>query len=513
MNNSKKRNIVLIICDEMRADFLNAYGADFIPTPNIDALAENGVVFDNAITAATVCGPARAAIITGQNVCGHDNWTNDMPFREGTEFFAERLYEDGYMTAAVGCFDHEPRCQYKVHFNEYLAFLQERHPEEQSPYARDGYHFKYPEEEFYDYWTADRAIEFIEGYTKTGKAPNGATAKEENAPFYLFCGFLSPHSPAIPPREVSGTVDPAKLPKVRNSTRQDIAPVEKYRRAILNPTEAVLDPESVAEERQRARLAYAEMIVEADRLVGRIVKTLKEQGIYDNTTIIFSADHGSVDNDYNVMTKGPWPYKSQLFIPLIVSNHPRVKPGTRCDALCGNLDIGATILDVADDHKKFKLSRSLIETAEGKLPEREVNMSEFCDSCKTLVDKRYTFTYYPFTGETCLYDRVADPEERINLGGKEEYREIERKFLMHAVDFMILNKGIRIEAHDLVPEVKAGIEKKDPTFLDDFDIAFPIANMQQIERLKALGLDWEMNEFCKTRPIKAHYGVYFNQNN
>ncbi|NLM78435.1 MAG: sulfatase, partial [Ruminococcaceae bacterium] len=151
----------------------------------------------------------------------------------------------------------------------------------------------------------------------------------------------------------------------------------------------------------------------------------------------------------------------------------------------------------------------LLGIAGGSVPEREVNMSEFCDSCKTLVDKRYTFTYYPFTGVTGLYDRVADPEETTNIGGKPEYADVERKFLMHVIDFMVLAKGVRIEAHDLVPDVKKGIEKKDPKFLDNIDIAYPLASMAEVERLKQAGLPWDYNEFCRTRKIKAHYGVYF----
>ena len=64
--NAKKRNVLVIMCDQLRPDFLNAYGADgFIPTPNIDELARNGVVFDNAITASTVCAPARMSFFTG----------------------------------------------------------------------------------------------------------------------------------------------------------------------------------------------------------------------------------------------------------------------------------------------------------------------------------------------------------------------------------------------------------------------------------------------------------------
>ena len=107
MNN--KRNVVLILCDQMRPDFIGPYGADFVKTPNLDALAANGVTFDNAITASTVCAPARASIMTGLHVSGHGAWTNDIPCKEGTEYIADRMNAAGYMTAAVGEFDHAPK--------------------------------------------------------------------------------------------------------------------------------------------------------------------------------------------------------------------------------------------------------------------------------------------------------------------------------------------------------------------------------------------------------------------
>lgn len=520
-----RRNVVMIMCDQLRPDFLGAYGADFIPTPNIDALAEQGVVFDNAITASTVCAPARMSFLTGQFVSGHDAWTNEIPAKAGTEYLPERLSDAGYMTAAVGCYDHAPYesplgYQYRKLFLggmegcDYAKFLKGKHPEETSVYPHDDKgRFLYDEEDFYDRWSADCATEFIESYTKTGKAPDGTAPRDENAPFFLYCGFLSPHMPLIPPREVAGTVDPDRLPPVLLLDRpdEDIPSVERYRRAFLNTHEALVDPSSELKKWEKERLLYAELIVEIDALVGRIVQSLKDNGIYDNTTIIFTSDHGSVDNDYAVISKGPWPYKAQLFIPMIISNAPRLSKGTHCDALCGNLDIGATVLDLAGDHKAFGVARSMLGLADGTVAEREINMSEFCDSCKTLVDKRYTFTYYPFTGRTCLFDRINDPEERINLGGKPEYLELERKFMMHVVDFMILAKGVRLEAHDMVPDVTAGIEQKHPKFLDTFDIAYPLSSREQIERLKAAGLSWDYNEFCKTRPIKKHYGVYFDE--
>ena len=80
---------------------------------------------------------------------------------------------------------------------------------------------------------------------------------------------------------------------------------------------------------------------------------------------------------------------------------------------------------------------------------------------------------------------------------------------MHCIDFMILSKGVRMEAHDLVPSAQEGIKKKHPNFLDDFDVAYPIESMTAIERLKQAGLPYDYNEFCRTIEIKAHYGVYF----
>ena len=148
--------------------------------------------------------------------------------------------------------------------------------------------------------------------------------------------------------------------------------------------------------------------------------------------------------------------------------------------------------------------------ANGSEPEREVHMSEFCDACKTLVTKQYTFTYYPFTQQTCLYDRINDPLEMTDLSSNSEYTALRMSMLMHVIDFMCIAKGVRLEAHDVVPEIKAGLEKKDPKFLDNFDISFPLASWKEVERVEQAGLDATYNEFCRNREIKSHYGVYFH---
>ncbi len=513
------RNIVLISADSLRADFLSPYGCDFIPTPNIESLAQSGVTYTNAITAATVCAPARASALTGLLVSDHDYWTNQLSFRPGIEFLPERLRDAGYLTAKVGVDDHitpdnDMGYRYIKLFTEnkpgsvYLKELQARHPEATHyGMSEDGYHFKYPEDEHYDRWSCDNAVEFIQSYAESGTLPDGTSTEEK--PFFLNCAFLMPHAPYLPPKEVAGLVDESKMPARMELTRDDIPAVEAYRRAWIYDPAAGAAPENKLEEQRKLRLAYCEMVAEIDRLVGRILDALRATGLWENTTVLLTADHGSMEYDYGLDTKGPFPYHGQLFIPMIVANHPRLEAGTRCDCLCGNIDIGATFLDIAGDTRAFGLSRSLIGMADGAVPEREVHISEFCDSCKNLIDKRYTFSYYPFTGVCTLFDRIEDPDETVNLANLPEYTEVKLRFMMHLTDYMILAKGVRIEAHDLAPEVKAGIEKKDPAFLDHFDICYPLPNMASVEKVREAGLDGDYNEFCRDREIKAHYGVYF----
>lgn len=499
-----RRNILVLVCDQLRASFLNAYTPSAVPTPHIDALARDGVVFANAITASPVCAPARASILTGRHVCDHDAWTNNVPCREGLEFFPRRLQAAGYDTAVFGVLDHFPHddmCGFRHcklmeggllgEREEYMAFLRQRHPEVKRFFNGGNYEFAFAEEEFYDHWIASRAIEYIE--------QRAACPRE---PFLAYVGFLSPHAPLIPPKEVHGTVDPERLP--RPMQRQGgMSPVTTYRGVLVTAKKPV-------EVQMRERTAYAELIVEVDRQVGRVVAALKAAGLYENTTILFTADHGDMLEDFGLTTKGPYPYRSSLFIPMILSNHPGLRRGARNDSLVGNIDVGATVLDIAGDHRAFGYSRSLVDAAQPvpKHP-REVNYSEFCDAMKLVMDKRYTYCYFPFTGYADLYDREADPDELRNLAGDPAHAPVEMAFLKHIIEFVTLARGVRIEAHDMIPPLRAGLERKAPKFLDDFVIAYPIASEAERRRLREAGLSDDYNEFCRERKVFAHYGVYW----
>ncbi len=496
------RNIVVILCDQLRKDFLSVYGCDAIPTPNLDRLAQSGAVFENAITQSPVCAPARACMMTGRYVSDHGVWTNDVPFRPGLEYLAENMNKLGYATGAFGKLHHYPAEDTKGFRHtkqmeetrlgkkdDYYKYLKKRHPEIEDVmfnYDMQKLVFNYPHEDYYEYFIASEAINFISNSAARSK------------PFFAWVSFQGPHTPYDPPAEVKGTVDASKLPRPIDSDYSTMPDVHKYRSAMFPPP-------GTLQRNMKIREAYGEMIHYIDIQVGRIIEHLKNNGLYDNTTFIFSADHGDLIGDHNNNYKGPFPYEAQLAIPLIISNHCDVKKGTRSQNLVGNIDIPSTVLDIAGSQHRMGVSLSLIEQAKDS-PEytRRVNFSEFCDSCKIVEDRFYRYAYYPFTSQAQLFDKVNDPHELNNLAGLKDYAPIEQKFLKDIMDFQIIAKGVRIEAHDFVPLQQKGLEEKFPLYKKDFVAAYPL-NENNINNLKKKNLDYKYNEFIRDYDIKAGY--------
>ncbi|MGL4738799.1 MAG: sulfatase family protein, partial [Cellulosilyticaceae bacterium] len=469
----KQKHIVVILCDQLRREFLNCYGGKIVPTPHIDALAQMGVVFDQAITQSPVCAPARACMMTGRHVSDHGVWTNDVPFRSGLEYLPERMNALGYHTCAFGKLHHVPAEDTKgfqfvklmeedrlAEKEEYLQFLKNQYPEVKSVFNTDAQGFKYSSESYYEGWIADQAMHHLKDHLR----------EQTDQPFLVWISFQGPHTPYDPPEAVRGMADSSQIPDFLPAPEEDISSVVTYRR-VLGCSEA-----DWQKTMRQNRIKYCEMIAELDRQVGRIMEQLQVLGIFEETVFIFSSDHGDLLHDYNgVSSKGPFPYSSQLNIPLILANHPEVPRGKRSDSLVGNIDIAATALAIAGDTRGLGVSWSLIEQAKASpCITRKVNYSEFCDTMKLAEDKQYRFCYYPFTTDTVLFDKTADPQELHNLSGQSQYAEIEARFLREIIDFMILAKGIHIEAHDFVPEVQKGVADKSPYFKETFEVAYPI---------------------------------------
>ena len=222
---SRPPNIVFLFPDQLRRDFLSCYGADFIDTPNIDWIADNGVRYDNAYSASPICVPARTALLTGMNAVKNGVTDNLHALRPdyadaGIRTWPQLLAAAGYYTSAVGKmhfypwdarhgFQYRVVCEDKLWAyvrDDYYHYLKERGLrklpwDEYGDYvaSRGPATTDVPWEHSWDRYTGREARRFIERHGSDG-------------PFALMVGFPGPHDPYDPPIDFPHRYDAADMP-------------------------------------------------------------------------------------------------------------------------------------------------------------------------------------------------------------------------------------------------------------------------------------------------------------
>lgn len=491
-----KKDIIVILCDQLRPDFLPCYGFKGANLPNFQRLADMGICFDHSITSSPVCAPARASMMTGRYVSDHGVWTNDTKFRDNIKFLPEEMNKLGYKTGCFGKLHHYPgkdtkgfQVSYQMEENrlktqdDYFKYLKEKHEDINSIFnIKDGF-FKYPENEYYEHWITDKALEFL-------KNDNGQ-------PIFSWISYQGPHGPMDPPSTISNDKS-NEIPEPYNITFDPPAEVIRYRKS-RNFKES-------SDDRDKYRKKYVDMIIEIDSQIGRILDFLEDSNRLKDTVIIFSTDHGDMCIDYGMIQKGPFPYSAQLEVPMIFIDPDNNIRGVHSDMLVNNIDIPATVIDIAGGDKIFASSRSIPAMIKDESLRRQELYSEFADSVRIISDHNFRFAYYPFAHESVL---LKLDDETTNLSYNPDYCSQVNKYMQKIVDYMISSKGVKIEAQDLTPLVQKGLEEIIPDYKDCIPIAFPIASEYQRERLRKDGLDPDYNEFCKSKEIYRSYSVYW----
>ncbi|MDX1393802.1 MAG: sulfatase-like hydrolase/transferase [Gemmatimonadota bacterium] len=345
-------NVVVVVVDDLRYDELGVTGHPYVETPNIDRLAAEGALFERAFHAVPLCSPNRASLLTGQYPSRHgiiDNVARNLA-SHGLKTFPAALQRNGYATAFLGKWhmgnDPTPR----PGFDEWVA-LPGQGRSENPVFFEDG---ELREVEGYttDILT-DRAVEFI---------------RDREGPFAVYLAHKAVH-PDIAQLD-DGSVDPATsrgfVPAPRHLGRYDQAVFPRHPSTITslddltgkpairhalesrrpgNPTELLGDAEGMGTNDLTIR-RRAEMLLAVDDGVGRIVATLEELGILDETVIVFTSDNGYFYGEHGLTSERRMPYEESIRNPLIVRYPPRVAAGSRPDGLVSTVDLAPTILDL-----------------------------------------------------------------------------------------------------------------------------------------------------------------------
>ena len=405
---SSRPNVVVLFPDQLRALSLPLFGEQQIDTPNIDRLASEGVLLENAISNCPVCTPARAMLVTGRYPQTTGHLINTTRTRHSEISIADTFAHWGYKTAWIG----------KWHLHTGLWPALDRLPQHPDwvPEGRDRLGFEYwraynQHMVFFDGFVNkdDWNYERWDGYETDGLLNYGFEFMDaaEDDPFLL---FLSPHPPHYTPFEFAPQRYYDMLPD-----------------AIVMPANVPEHQQAAAKDMYRHYLA---MILAVDEMLGRLLDYLDRKGLADNTIVLFASDHGTQGGSQGV---NPWskknPYEGSIHIPGIVRFPGRIAPNSRWDGILSLVDIFPTLCGLADlpvprSIEGRDLSDCLLNGGYGKSADSAfiMNFSKWFDwfqdgaEWRGVRTRQHTYARW-LNGKTELYDLVEDPLQMRNLAG------------------------------------------------------------------------------------------------
>ncbi len=413
---SQRPNIIVLVTDDQRAGTMGCAGNPIIKTPNMDALANDGVMFTNAFVTTSICASSRASIFSGQ-------WTS----RHGIKGFATHftpealaqtypmvLRDAGYRTGFIGKYGVGPKRDLPVEKYDYWR-----------GFPGQGRYENKDENGDYIHMTrrmGNQAVEFLQGCS-------------QDQPFCLSVSFKAPHCQDGDPRQFipdpvyddlykdvtipkPETADPKyfnALPpflqdsEARNRWQIRFADDEMYQRSVKN---------------------YYRLITGVDTAIGRIRDLLKEKGLADNTVIMLIGDNGFYLGEYGLA--GKWfPHEKSIRVPLFVYDPraPKARWGRKLEQMALNVDIAPTVLDLAGvDAPEVMQGRSLAPLLQGKHPKWRTEFyyehpfeHQAIAKSEAVRTKRWKYMRYPQYDHEELYDLKNDPDEVENLAGEAKH--------------------------------------------------------------------------------------------
>lgn len=412
-----KTNFVFLLADQLRADCLLAGNRYGVKTPNLDALAAEGAVFTNAFTPMPVCAPVRQSLLSGRHPDAIGAFWNYDFFSTKTitpgETWPEALREQGYKGAYLGKWHCSPEFGPKdfgytdvVSWDRHKQLLRDKYPDLQLPGGWLGCESPIALEDSQTHWLAERAIGKIREYTRS------------ESPFHIWVDWGIPHLPCQPSEPFSSMYDTAVIEPWDGFDDQFVNKPYCQRQQAMN-----WDLDGCAWEHISPMVArYFAMISQLDDCVGNILRVLKEEGVWDDTVIVFTSDHGDMCGSHRMLDKHYVLFDDVTRIPLIVK-----APGYGhydCDALVsGCLDTEATIRSLMSLPVNAKAhGRRLPLCAQEDSERREyitssANGQQFGLYCSRMIsDGRYKYIWN-MTDIDEFYDLDSDPGEKENRIG------------------------------------------------------------------------------------------------
>lgn len=484
-------NILFIMYDQLRYDYLSCAGHPHLHTPNFDRVAKMGVRFTNAYVQSPICGASRMSFYTGRYASSHGAQWNGFPLRVGEQTMGDHLRRSGmdcwllgktHMQADAegmerlglsadsvigarqaecgfdawirddGLWGQGPDGFYDEKRSPYNEYLKTKGYPSENPWAdfanagvddsgemASGWMFdnadkpaNIREEDSETPWLTRKTIEFIE---------------QAKAPWCAHVSFIKPHWPYIVPAPYHDMYGPNNVPQAVRHEMEQENPHPVFGAYMENNIARSFQREEV---RQKVIPAYMGLIKQCDDQLGVLLDFLEQSGRMENTMIVLTSDHGDYLGDHWLGEKDLF-HEPSVKVPLIIYD-PRAEAdttrGTTCDALVESIDLAPTFVEVAGgkvpDH--ILEGRSLLPWLRGENPEwRQFAISEFdysaTQQCVKLgleprdarlfmvFDGRYKLMHAEGGFRPMLFDLQNDPQEFVDLAkGDEHQAEIDHLY-------------------------------------------------------------------------------------
>ncbi len=442
-------NIIFYFTDQQRWDTCGCFGQPLDITPNLDALARDGVKFDNAFSPQPVCGPCRALFQTGKYPTETGCFRNNIMLPAGVKTLGQYIEEAGYETAYIGkwhlasdgelekppSIDHTVTAVPRELRGGYTGFWRAADVLEFTSHGYDGFVFDENNQrvDFKGYRADcinDMALEFLDGYTG-------------EKPFFMTVSQIEPHH--------------------QNDRKHYEGPEgskERFKNFIL-PEDLKALGGNAAEEYPD----YLGQCASLDENLGRLVAKLKEKGLYENTVIIFASDHGShfLTRNRDEHLNGYDDYKRSchdacLHVPLVIAGGP-YRGGRAVEELVSTASLPKTILALAGvDVGDAMIGENLLDVVEKKADNRlneifaQISESRVGRCIRTA---RYTYSVYApgvnggaaaasdRYADDFLYDMDQDPHQLNNVVADPAYAQVKAELRKRLLDWIWRAEGAR----------------------------------------------------------------------
>ena len=426
---SERPNIILVTTDQQRYDTTGPEAPRFMRTPHLDLLAKEGITFRRAYAECPICVPSRVSIMSGLDAAttGHSDFRDSRVTLDRVPTLPTLMRDAGYQTVAIGKMHFGPQ-RARHGFEEmilpddyYRHMLRSGHPLQPMRHGLGQNELcpgmaTVPEAMTLTSWTAEQGVEYIK------------YRRDPTRPFFMWLSFSKPHPPLDPPEPYYSMYRNCPIPE---PVIGDWCSDERAPYAFLKHRQSWSQDQISFEILREARAAYYGLVTQCDYNLGRVLSALQDEGkgVFANTMILFTTDHGEYLGDHRTGSKIFW-HEPSAHIPFIL-RLPKTWSDRPNDATSDAL---VTLSDVLP---------TLVAAAGGKVPEGLDGMDVTSVARRqqegrtytfgvgggdppiffAVRDERYKFIHWTAGGTRHLFDLQQDPHELHNLADDPSMRE------------------------------------------------------------------------------------------